>query len=67
MPDILTPELAEFIREQAKGARYVFGVCTGSWTLAELGILDGRKATTNKSAFKNIKVRTEHIPVSVKY
>lgn len=31
-------------------------VCTGSWLLASTGALDGQKATTNKSAFKECQV-----------
>ncbi|CAE6439908.1 unnamed protein product [Rhizoctonia solani] len=50
--------LAEFIRRQTPGAQYILSVCTGSWILAGLGLLDGKRATTNKSFFKEIKKTT---------
>ncbi len=33
------------------GAKYILTVCTGSALLSKTGILDGRKATSNKRAF----------------
>jgi putative intracellular protease/amidase len=51
--------LTEFVEGQAPGARYVLSVCTGSWILAALGLLDGRRATTNKLLFNEIKVRSD--------
>ncbi|CCO33022.1 hypothetical protein BN14_07090 [Rhizoctonia solani AG-1 IB] len=50
--------LTEFVEGQAPGARYVLSVCTGSWILAALGLLDGRRATTNKLLFNEIKRTT---------
>ncbi|CAE6373191.1 unnamed protein product [Rhizoctonia solani] len=50
--------LTEFVEGQASGARYVLSVCTGSWILAALGLLDGRRATTNKHMFNEIKRTT---------
>jgi cyclohexyl-isocyanide hydratase len=37
----------EFVRGQAKQARYVTSVCTGSLVLGAAGLLKGRKATTH--------------------
>lgn len=45
-----------FLIQQIPGTRYVLSVCTGSWILAGTGILDGKRATTNKSYFKAVKV-----------
>ncbi|KAF8749710.1 class I glutamine amidotransferase-like protein [Rhizoctonia solani] len=50
--------LTEFLEAQVPGARYVLSVCTGSWVLATLGFLDGKRATTNKFLFKEIKSTT---------
>ncbi len=37
----------DFLRAQAKGARYVTSVCTGALVLGAAGLLDGYKATTH--------------------
>ncbi|CAE6439716.1 unnamed protein product [Rhizoctonia solani] len=50
--------MTEFIERQAPGARYVLSVCTGSWVLAALGLLDGKRATTNKLWYNEIKRTT---------
>lgn len=44
----------DWVREQAKSAKYVTSVCTGTAILAEAGTLDGYKATTNKLAYKRL-------------
>ena len=44
--------VANWIVETANNAQLVMTVCTGSVLLATTGVLDGRKATTNKLDFK---------------
>jgi len=43
--------ILEFIRQQAKCAKYVFSVCTGALICGAAGLLRGTKATTHWSAF----------------
>lgn len=40
-------ETLDFIRRQAKGARYVTSVCTGSLVLGAAGLLKGKRAATH--------------------
>lgn len=40
-----------WIAQQAYKARYITSVCTGSALLAKSGVLDNKRATTNKMAF----------------
>ncbi|CUA68596.1 hypothetical protein RSOLAG22IIIB_07970 [Rhizoctonia solani] len=57
-PESIPKTVAKFIRDQVPGAKYVLSVCGGSWTLATLGLLDGKRATSNKSTFNQIKATT---------
>jgi len=44
-------EVLSFIRDQSRGAIYVFSVCTGALLCGAAGLLKGVKATTHWSAF----------------
>ncbi|GIW40283.1 MAG: ThiJ/PfpI family protein [Candidatus Binatia bacterium] len=43
--------LLEWIARRSEQAEFVCSVCTGAALLARSGVLDGRRATTNKRAF----------------
>jgi putative intracellular protease/amidase len=43
--------LIDLINQISTASKYVFTVCTGTALLAATGLLDGRKATSNKKAF----------------
>ena len=47
----------KFLKEQAPGAKYIMSVCSGAFSLGQAGLLDGKKATTNKATYKQCVVR----------
>jgi len=49
--EVTNQSLLEEIRKISEASRYVLTVCTGSALLACTGLLEGRKATSNKKAF----------------
>ncbi|KII87073.1 hypothetical protein PLICRDRAFT_176870 [Plicaturopsis crispa FD-325 SS-3] len=62
-PQQVDPSLLLFLKTQAPGAKHVLTVCTGSWILSATGLLDGKRATTNKALFKHIVEATKDVPV----
>jgi transcriptional regulator GlxA family with amidase domain len=46
------PAMMSFLKERIPSAKVAMSVCSGSWLLAKAGLLDGRKATSNKAYFK---------------
>lgn len=54
--DLMEDEVVlSFIRQQARGAEYVFSVCTGALLCGAAGLLRGVKSTTHWSAFHLLK------------
>ncbi|KAH8903981.1 DJ-1/PfpI family protein [Coniochaeta sp. PMI_546] len=51
--DLLKAEL-KYITDAYPKVKYIITVCTGSALLARTGILDGRRATTNKTSWKGV-------------
>ncbi|KAL9039742.1 MAG: hypothetical protein Q9214_004752 [Letrouitia sp. 1 TL-2023] len=45
------PAIVEFIRDRYPSLKYLISVCTGAGLLARAGVLDNKKATTNKKAW----------------
>jgi transcriptional regulator GlxA family with amidase domain len=65
------PELVDWLRERAGGARRVASVCTGAILLAAAGVLNGRRATTHWSMCTELgrrfpEVRVEPDPIFVR-
>jgi putative intracellular protease/amidase len=56
-------DLLQWIREASANAERVMAVCTGTVLLAMTGVLDGRKATTNKRDFTG----TVHLAPNVEW
>lgn len=64
----VSPGIIEFLKNVAPRARRVGSTCTGSFILAEAGLLDGRRATTHwyharafQRAFPQVKVEEDRI------
>jgi putative intracellular protease/amidase len=55
------PELLQWIRDASANAERVMAVCTGTVLLGMTGVLDGRKATTNKMDFTNTVHLAPHV------
>ncbi|MGH7780336.1 MAG: DJ-1/PfpI family protein [Candidatus Binataceae bacterium] len=50
--EIINQRMLAWLRERAKTTALMTSVCTGAAILAQAGLLDGRRATTNKFSFK---------------
>jgi len=46
------PRLLDWLKKQSESTELMMSVCTGSTLLAKAGLLDGRKATSNKAYYK---------------
>jgi cyclohexyl-isocyanide hydratase len=53
--DLMEDEVAlDFLRQQARAAKYVTSVCTGSLVLGAAGLLKGRRATSHWAALEHL-------------
>ena len=54
-------KLMEWIVRRSTTAEWVLSVCTGSALLARAGVLDGRRATSNKLAFEWVRAQSAQV------
>ena len=55
------PILLDFLRSRATHAERIMTVCNGAALAASAGLLEGRRATTNKIFFDTVEPRGEHV------
>src|SRR6266403_2942669 len=60
-----TPRTVALLREAAASTRRIASICLGAFTLAEAGLLDGRRATTHWACAQELQQRFPKIRVEM--
>lgn len=53
--EVTNPAMLDWLKTASTGAGIIMSVCTGSALLASAGLLDGRRATSNKMSFSWVR------------
>lgn len=61
LPQLANAAMLEFLRARASRAEVTMSVCSGSAILARAGVLDGRRATSNKMFFELATAQSEKV------
>jgi len=61
VPQLENEALLRFLRERAGAAELTMSVCSGSALLAKAGLLDGRRATSNKIFFGLARAQSDQV------
>lgn len=61
IPALANARLLDFIRTRAKSTKIVASVCSGSALLAKAGVLDGKRATSNKQFFSLARSQSDKV------
>jgi transcriptional regulator GlxA family with amidase domain len=61
LPQLQNEALHEFLRTRARNAEVAMSVCSGSALFARAGLLDGRRATSNKIFFELARGQSEKV------
>lgn len=61
--EVGNPRVVEWIGKQAAGAKLVMSVCTGSFLLAQAGLLSGKRATTHWKSLDRMRAAFPDVAV----
>ncbi|MEM1436723.1 MAG: DJ-1/PfpI family protein [Pseudomonadota bacterium] len=61
IPQLANEPLLEFLRQRSASAERVMSVCSGSALLAKAGLLDGKRATSNKMFFSLATTQSDQV------